>query len=301
LLFSFKKDETYKGFNLKMVEKSLMPIPSGSFSYSSKADDLPVDSDLQARTEIVASFFMCQHEVSNEEYREFIIDLRKNGVPDFKQMLPDTMVWHDKEYGFNDPYIELYYQHPAYRSYPVVGITHEQAEYYCKWFTERYRKEINRKYKKAVFKLPSAVQWTYAAKGGLDFATFPWGAEYMQNYKGDWLANFSIVPQHTIVRERSVVKNKAGKFDVKRYGSSVTFLNYGGDLTAPVISYFPNDYGLYNMSGNVEEYVSETGFTKGGGWKDTGYYLVLHITQKYDATNYVSSDRGFRVMMEIEK
>ena len=66
------------------------------------------------------------------------------------------------------------------------------------------------------------------------------------------------------------------------------------------MSYKPNGYGLYNMAGNVKEYVSEKAITKGGGWKDFGYYLQNWVEQPYDSTEKAADDRGFRFIMEVE-
>ena len=93
---------------------------------------------------------------------------------------------------------------------------------------------------------------------------------------------------------RRVIKNN-GKIFWKDFG----WVNNSYDITAPVLSYSPNHFKLYNLAGNVEEYVAEKGITKGGGWKDTGYYLQNFVSQTYDSTEAVSCDRGFRVAMEI--
>jgi len=73
------------------------------------------------------------------------------------------------------------------------------------------------------------------------------------------------------------------------------------DKTAPVISKYPNQLKIYHLASNVEEYMQEKGIIKGGGWKDTGYYLQNFVSQTYDSTNATSEDRAFRVAMEIIK
>ena len=72
-------------------------------------------------------------------------------------------------------------------------------------------------------------------------------------------------------------------------------------IVAPVKSYPANGYGLFDMAGNVEEYVLEKGVTKGGSWKDTGYYLNIHVEELYDSTSLTSSERGFRFLMKLEE
>jgi len=307
-LFSFsgKKDNSYKGFNLKEFEKSLALIPKGSFVYGDNDQDVPAYGLPRAQTMIVDTFYIFTHEVSNGEYLEFVNDLKKKDTALYKQMLPDTLVWRDK-LGFNEPYVEYYFRHPAYSNHPVVGITYEQAEYYCKWLTEIYMKEEKRKFKAIEFKLPTIGQWTYAAKGKIDLSPFPWRGISMQNKKGEWLANFTVVPQANIGRTTLPIQNVYGNIENKKIliatsgQGSGGYLNDASDIIAPIISYYPNCYGLYNMAGNVEEYVKEKGTTKGGSWKDTGYYLHNFVEEKYDSTNYTSAERGFRFIMEVKK
>ena len=73
------------------------------------------------------------------------------------------------------------------------------------------------------------------------------------------------------------------------------------DVTMPVMSFQPNGYGLYNMAGNVEEFMREKGKTHGGSWRDTGFYLLNDVFENYDTLNSTSAQRGFRFVMEFEK
>ena len=306
-LLSFSgRDNSYKGFKLKEFEKSLALIPKGSYYYGQSDQDLPYTVQQKSGIVKVDTFYIYKHEVSNGEYLEFINDLKKKDTALCRQMLPDTLVWREKTF-YTEAYVEYYFRHPAYSNYPVVGVTFEQAEFYCKWLTEKYMKEEKRKFKTVEFKLPTIEQWSYASKGGLDLSTFPWEGSSMQNKKGEWLANFMVIPQNYIGYDILLVQNVYGKIENKKIliagdvQNSVGYLNDASDITAPVISYYPNGYGIYNMAGNVEEYVKEKGTTKGGSWKDTGYYLQNNVEEQYDSTNYTSAERGFRFIMEIKK
>ena len=55
--------------------------------------------------------------------------------------LPDTLVWRNK-LAFNEPYVDYYLRHPAYRDYPVVGVSWVQARDYCAWRTDRVNELI---------------------------------------------------------------------------------------------------------------------------------------------------------------
>lgn len=301
VLFSFsgKKVDFFPEVSLRDFEKSLALIPKGF--YIVKGDMDTITFSVEYKTIKVDSFYIRSYEVSNIEYREFIKEIRKKDKALSKDMLPDTVVWKTK-LAYNDPFVEHYYRHPAYNDYPVVGITYEQAEYYCKWLTEKYMQEERRKFKKVQFKLPTVKQWRYAANGGRNLVRFPWGGPSMQHKKGQWMANFWVIEQHSIYRRTFKVPSVSGneleeEFPVGRSRSSGT--NAG--ITAPVLSYYSNGYGLYNMAGNVEEYMKEKGITKGGSWMDTGYYLQNSVEENYDSTNYVSEARGFRFVMELVK
>lgn len=306
-LLSFSgKESSYQGFNLKVFEKSLALIPAGSFIYGESDQDAPYPYQPKSRTISLDTFYIYKHEVSNGEYLEFINDLKKKDTSLFRRMLPDTLVWREKTICM-EPYVDYYFRHPIYSNYPVVGVTYEQAEYYCNWLTEKYMNEEKRKFKNVEFKLASIEQWTFAAKGRLELSPFPWEGFSMQNKKGEWMANFKVIPQSGIGWSIFPVQNIDGQIENKkiliatRGYRSGGYLNDESDIIAPVISYYPNGFGLYNMAGNVEEYVKEKGTTKGGSWKDTGYYLENHVEEQYDSTNYTSAERGFRFVMEIKK
>jgi formylglycine-generating enzyme required for sulfatase activity len=308
-LFSFSRhrNDPYRGMDLKRFEKSLAYIPKGSFTTGASDEDTPYQKP--SRTFSFESFYMYNHEVSNGEYCEFLRLLKQEDTAMYRKMLPDTLVWR-LPLAYNEPYVEYYLRHPAYSNYPVVGVTHDQAEYYCQWLTGQYAKLEKRKFKTAVFRLPTVAQWEYAARGGLDLSPFPWGGPGMQNKKGEWLANFTVISQSSIGWASYPVLNVYGKIEDRKIlvagysgdrAGIAGWLNDAADVTAPVISFYPNGFGLYNMAGNVEEYVAEKGITKGGSWRDTGYYLQNSVEEPYDSTNFTSSERGFRFIMEVKK
>jgi sulfatase modifying factor 1 len=222
-----------------------------------------------------------------------------------QQIYPDTLVWmRDFSYSYNEPMTKRYFSHPSFGNYPVVGVNWKQAVAFCHWRTHYQNSYLERK-KKAVesdFRLPSEAEWEYAARGGRTNSMFPWGNYYLRNKKGCLLANF-----------------KPGRGN---------YPEDGGFYTVRADAYWPNDYGLYNMSGNVAEwtesyfYEGASNFihdmnpdirydakdqdpprmkrkvVRGGSWKDVGYYLQTG-TRSYEYQDTAKSYIGFRCVIDL--
>jgi len=218
---------------------------------------------------------------------------------------PDTLVWiQDYSYAYNEPYAEAYFWHPAFDDYPVVGVTWGQAKAFNAWRTQIMNewKQKNGETYVQRFRLPSEAEWEFAARGGRHLAPYPWGGPYARNEQGCVLANF---------------KPMRGDYveDANAY-------------TAPVESYSPNDYGLFNMSGNVAEWTNtaydETVYdfswdlapdyvyhakaddppalkrkvVRGGSWKDIGYYCQTG-TRSFEYSDTAKAYIGFRSVMSF--
>ncbi|MEM1318705.1 MAG: SUMF1/EgtB/PvdO family nonheme iron enzyme [Bacteroidota bacterium] len=170
---------------------------------------------------------------------------------------PDTLVWiRDYAYSYNEPMARNYFWHPAFDDYPVIGIDWEMANAFCYWRTELWN-TFQAQRKDGVntedFRLPTEHEWEYAARGGHDMAPYPWGGYYIRNAKGCLLANF-----------------KPGRGN---------YPEDGGLYTVKADAYFPNDYGLYNMAGNVAEWTSSA-------FHENAYSFLhdLNPDMRYDAT-----------------
>ena len=287
----------------------LILIEGGQFTMGRVTDDLRHEWDNIPRTVTVSSFYMDEVEVTNFYWLEYLYWLERVFAADYpeiyKKALPDTLVWRSK-LAFNEPYVEYYLRHPAYRDYPVVGVNWLQANDYCAWRTDRvneiilireglfehYPNQINEDHftsdsylagqyesgKKVDgvtdfnpnkdtrnirmedgimlprYRLPTEAEWEYAAYGIIgntvdervvERRIYPWNGHWVRYdsrkkggaFYGDFRGNF--------MRGRGDYMGVAGS------------LNVNADITSPVFSYWPNDYGLYNMAGNVSEWVMD--------------------------------------------
>lgn len=216
------------------------------------------------------------------------------------KIYPDTLVWvRDFTYSYNEPMARQYFYHPKYDDYPVVGVTWKQANAFGYWRTfwqNKYWESIEQPVSEH-WRLPSEFEWEYAARGNRDNNMYPWGGPYTRNSKGCLMANF-----------------KPNRGD---------YINDGGFYPVRADSYFPNDYGLYNMAGNVAEWTSSAydesslfftsdmnadykydaqdsdpeslkrKVTRGGSWKDVAYFLQ-NGSRAYEYQDTTKSSIGFR-------
>jgi gliding motility-associated lipoprotein GldK len=222
-----------------------------------------------------------------------------------QKVFPDTLVWmRDFSYSYNEPMAQRYFSHPAFGNYPVVGVSWKQAVAFCAWRTH-YLNAYNEKKKYAQesdFRLPTEAEWEYAARGGRTQSMFPWGNYYLRNKKGCLLANF-----------------KPGRGN---------YPEDGGFYTVRADAYWPNDFGLYNMAGNVAEWTGSYFYegsynfqhdmnpdvrynakdtdpprmkrkvVRGGSWKDVGYFLQTS-TRTYEYQDSAKSYIGFRCVIDL--
>ena len=123
----------------------LILIEGGRFTMGAIEQDVVHQWNNVPRTQSVSSFYMDETEIRNVDWREYVYWLNRVYSADYPQVavnaLPDTLAWRD-ELSFTKPYVELYYRHPAYSEYPVVGVTWLQASDYCVWRTDRVNEWI---------------------------------------------------------------------------------------------------------------------------------------------------------------
>jgi len=230
---------------------------------------IDVDQWEKNLVKISDKIYAAKFETSYADYTPFIQNLQtQNEEAKLQQAQIDHTKWTTLLN--SEPMSAHYHTLESYKNFPVVNVTPESASLYCRWLTKQYNNSANRKFNKVIFRLPTVNEWETAAKGGNINATYPWKGNSLKNNKGEIVANF---------------KNPSNEN------------NQTIDLTAPVQSYFPNAFGIYNMSGNVSEMVIDSPVTKGGSWNDSPEFLTITSQQKFDKVP--SPTIGFRVFMEV--
>jgi len=123
----------------------LILVEGGTFTMGQVEDDLMGSWDNSPRRVTVSSFYMDETEVTNLFWLEYLTWLERVYGSTFPEIveraLPDTLAWREK-LAYNEPLVKFYLRHPAYREYPVVGISWRQANDFCKWRTDRVNEEI---------------------------------------------------------------------------------------------------------------------------------------------------------------
>lgn len=298
----------------------LVLIEGGTFTMGQVEQDVMYEHHSTPRRATVSSFYMDQTEVTNFHWCEYLYWTQRtySAFPQiYKKALTDTLVWRE-QLAYMEPKVDYYLRHPAYRDYPVVGVSWLQANDFCAWRTDRVNEFIliregilvmnpvgqenepfttdayfggqydlglnpvgqmpdmnptnggydpnSGKFKSKDmatrtvrmedgillprYRLPTEAEWEYAAYGLIGNTTderiterriYPWNGHWVRQPEdegmGDMMANF--------VRGAGDYMGVAGN------------LNDNADVTAPVYKYWPNDYGLYNMAGNVSEWVMD--------------------------------------------
>ena len=267
--------------------------------------------------------------------------IKQRLLAELPKWVPNPNVWKEEfAYHYSSRMQEYYFEHEAFDNYPVVGITWEAADAFTKWRTYWLNQneylmnqsadgsggifgvfgnddpaaipenpsddpfythaDVMNKYPS--FRLPTEAEWEYAARGGKEIVKYPWGGPYTRNRDGCFLANF-----------------KPGRG---------AYADDGYDYTAPVNTFLPNNFGLYNMSGNVAEWCQDDfspvynplvwdlnplflydpvkdadsphfkkKVVRGGAWNDISYYLQTG-TRTFEYRDVASASIGFRCAMD---
>lgn len=364
--YDFRSEDAFRGsMPASFTPPGMVLIPGGTLTiddteeYETATHRVRPDELNTRRTLSVNSFYMDQHEIRNIDWREYLGWLTAvygTVAPErVEAARPDLNAWKEG-LSENEPFMLDYFTHPSYDQYPVLCISWEQAAEYCKWRTdrvnelllvkaglipapdfnaiaalntpeevenavfssERYFSSTNQYQARnytgmfVSFRLPSETEWEYAAyaRKSTDPANkvsaYPWRPQSIDKLSP---------------RQREQLK--AHYKQNTEAGSRVDVFS----RTVPVTHYAPNDFGLYNMAGNVNEWVYDTYTSrgnlnridsvsvmdvflpdyhsipharvyKGGSWKDAQYW-IQPASRRYHDPMKGANHIGFRCAMSI--
>jgi gliding motility-associated lipoprotein GldK len=236
-------------------------------------------------------------DLTNDEIAE-IYDIKRNDYikREILEVYPDTTVWiTDFKYSYNEPMHNDYFWHDAYSTYPVVGVTWKQATAFCQWRTNTKNAYQRTKKKKSLvpkFRLPTEAEWEYAARGGLQSAMYPWGGPYTKNDRGCFMANFKPMRGDYAV-DQALYTVEANAYDPNGYN----LFNMAGNVSEWVNSSYEQDAYEYSasMNPNVNNPSNQKKIIRGGSWKDVKYFLQVS-SRDYELENQPRSYIGFRTV-----
>lgn len=252
-LFSFSPADNGKRAYLNFVAP-YQYVQGGSFIMGYHEPNYNQPARTPTRQVTVHSFYLSEKEITVGEYMAFFEDMTvRYGRDSASKYLPNHRIWQAWQAG-SEARRNGYLFDPRFRNEPIVGITHTQAAAYCDWLNLRRQDILDTNPKVANkyqfkqlmgrFRLPTEAEWEYAARGGRPVAVrdgdswerpplYPWGRD---------------IRQYNRKKEAYLPANFLdGIYDP---------LHDGHELLAPVGAYPPNDYGLYDMSGNVAEWTA---------------------------------------------
>jgi sulfatase modifying factor 1 len=259
--FAIKNPVTTISSSEMTSRANMIKIPAGTFlmggdNKQARPDELPKHKVL------INSFYMDKYEVTNQQFEKFVAathyitaaeikpdwEILKKQLPpntpkpDEKMLVPASLVFTPPNHPVALQDVSQWWswlpganwQHPrglqsktAGPLHPVVHVSWDDANAFCKWSGKR---------------LPTEAEWEWAARGGLKNKIYPWGNEAIDS---------GIVKANTWQGEFPFKNNLRDKYY----------------YTSPVGSYPPNQYGLYDMAGNVWEWVAD--------WYRADYYASL--------------------------
>lgn len=228
--------DIYRSEITDSIGQKLVLLPGGSFRMGSSTADVRrvratwnapdnlLDPETPAHTvELSMPFMIGKYGVTVGQFRQFVSETGYKTIAEVQGwgwgydsskkhwMKKNGLTWINPGYKVFD-------------DYPVTMVCHEDAESFCRWMTKRE----GRKYS-----LPTEAQWEYAARGGKDDQTFPWGNDYPDGKKMNFADRSSDLPW----ADRSVI-------------------DFHG-FPSPVGNYEPNGFKLYDMAGNTWQWCSD--------------------------------------------
>ena len=211
---------------------------------------------------------------------------------------PDTTCWiNDFQNADNEPYMRLYFSHPNYSDYPVVGVTWEQATAYCNWRTDFLMRGMGGSAKFIQrYRLPTEAEWEYAARGK-EGNELPWENPDVKSDKGCYYANFK-PDRGNYTKDGNLITSKVGIYSANSNG----LFDMAGNVAewtstvyteSGVLSMSDVNPELYYRAAKEDPYALKKKSVRGGSWKDPESF-IKSAWRSYEYQNVGRSFVGFR-------
>ncbi len=261
---------TKKEFEVDGIKYVARYCPPGTFTMGSPEDEQGrKETEVQRRVEITKGFWMLETEVTVEMYRSFIeetgyrMGLGFNGFGGYGYDASGEQIQSHaitwKNPGF-----------PQTDKHPVTGVDWEGACAFCWWLAWKLELPV---------RLPTEEEWEYACRAGTE-TPFYFGKEINDIIKYENVADSNM--RRVLGRVKETVQGDDGYV-----------------FTAPVKTFAPNPWGLYDMLANVNEWCVNPWKTCGGSYRS--YVSICRSAHKSEARNNIrEATTGFRLVISEE-
>ena len=274
------------------IGMKLKLIPAGSFQMGSPADEEGRDEDEhQHLVRITKPFYLGIHEVTVGQFRRF--ETATGHRTEAETDGEGGWGWNDSTEKFEGRDVKYNWRSTGFAqtdNHPVVNVTWNDAVKFCEWLTRTEGTE---------YRLPSEAEWEYVCRAGSS-------------------RRYSFGDSEGELTRHANVFDATAKGNLKNYQNSTFASGRDGFVfTAPVGSLKANEFGIYDMHGNVYEWCSDwydskyykasstvdprgpsTGSLRvyrGGGWRDSAQYA--RSADRYgDSPDFRDCSMGFRVL-----
>ena len=276
------QDDNFENYNqlISDIDHNIEMIAIEGGIFKMVKDDSE-DYETSSRNIKINPFWMAKYEITWDIFNLFL-SREIDSLQVRKSYKNEFNVDVDAVSGATAPYVDMSFG-MGVEGYPAISMTQLTASKFCEWLTA-----MTGNY----YRLPTEAEWEYAARGGLQGAMYPWGGPYTKNDRGCFMANF---------------KPMRGDYAVDQ-----------ALYTVEANAYDPNGYNLYNMAGNVSEWVDSSyepeaydfsitmnpnvnksdnkkKIIRGGSWKDVKYFLQVS-SRDYEYADQARSYIGFRTV-----
>jgi len=270
-----------------LFEPETILIPGGIFQMGSNDGD---SDEKPIHTVTLDSFFIGKYEVTNAQFCQFLNE-KGNQSQGGTEWIKFDGTWNSEKCRIIQNGNQFSVA-SGFDNYPIIFISWDAAVAYCQWLSDKTGK---------TYRLPTEAEWEFAAGNGTSHTKYSWGDSDPSLSKGGNVAD-------------EALKKNFPKWDI------FSGYNDGFVFNAPVGSFAANDFGLYDMTGNVWEWCSDwygeynnsndlnpigvlNGTKKvirGGGW--LGSPKASRVADRYsDTPNHRGHSMGFRIAITLQK